>query len=571
MRTTRGLAVSLVMAASIIGAPARAGETVELTGVLDVVIEDDTLAGTATTIHRLRDPETGEVRVLELGAEPRPGLVSGDRVAVTGVGRNGAFELGESGTLEVLETASLPTGDRSSVLLLVDFADAAVACSDSLVTTLMFDGSYSVDGLYRDSSFGTMGFPRDTNGDGAADVYRISIDASLSDACAPDAWAAAADVAAQNAGVDLAPYQHVVYVLPNSSCSWTGRANMGCGDSCRTWIDICNLPDVYAHELGHNLTLRHASEDMNNDDQPESSLGDISDFMGLSGCGWRQINGPHKLQMGWVPPSQVVQLGAGTHTVVLSPLEVDPADASYPQLLRIPRVTMGDDVYVSYRRKLGYDTGLRPEYADKANIQSHDNVESSTLFLGALGDGLQFDDPSTGASVLQVSHDSMSVTLQVTIPEGGCSADADGDGICDLDDICPLDATNDADADGICMPDDCDGTNPDVHAAPVLVDGVAAQRIATGARFTWADQTATTGPGTVYDVVTGSLAQMRSDGGTIGAYCAANDLATPGYDSGGPNPPVGQAFYFLVRGQNTCSSGSGGYGPDRATGSASCG
>ena len=94
----------------------------------------------------------------------------------------------------------------------------------------------------------------------------VSIGASSTDSCAPNDWASAAQAEAQNAGVDITLYQHKIYVLPsNTTCTWSGRGSINCGDFCRVWVAACQFADVYAHELGHNLDMHHASTDTDND------------------------------------------------------------------------------------------------------------------------------------------------------------------------------------------------------------------------------------------------------------------------------------------------------------------
>ena len=51
---------------------------------------------------------------------------------------------------------------------------------------------------------------------------------------------------------------------------------------------------------------------------------------------------------------------------------------------------------------------------------------------------------------------------------GSACSDMDGDGICDADDPCPLDASNmDSDGDGFCDADDCDPSNWDIYPGAV--------------------------------------------------------------------------------------------------------
>ena len=87
---------------------------------------------------------------------------------------------------------------------------------------------------------------QDTNQDGLPEVVRVTLDAATSDACDASGWAAAADAAAVASGVDLAPYQHKIYVLPdNASCGWAGRGHLGCFGTCSAWVKRCNLEDVF--------------------------------------------------------------------------------------------------------------------------------------------------------------------------------------------------------------------------------------------------------------------------------------------------------------------------------------
>jgi hypothetical protein len=96
---------------------------------------------------------------------------------------------------------------------------------------------------------------------------------------------------------------------------------------------------------------------------------DDSDFMGISTNVWRQTNGPHMQQMGWIPADRVVDAaGSGLH--VLAPLETAPAATSLPLLLRVARPS-GGFYYVSYRRRVGYDANMRTSYADRTSIHTH--------------------------------------------------------------------------------------------------------------------------------------------------------------------------------------------------------
>src|SRR5439155_19948239 len=100
------------------------------------------------------------------------------------------------------------------------------------------------------------------------------------------------------------------------------------------------LADGYAHELGHNVLMHHAST-------PGSEYGDISDFMGYGGVGLRGVNAPHREQMGWMPAPQIVS-PSGNVTLNIAPLEVSPSSAIYPQTIKLAKPDTGEYYYFSY-------------------------------------------------------------------------------------------------------------------------------------------------------------------------------------------------------------------------------
>ena len=159
----------------------------------------------------------------------------------------------------------------------------------------------------------------------------------------------AADKAAT--GVMLGNYQHRVYVLPtNVGCSWAGLAYVGCGNSCQAWVkaysgQACGYNDAYAHELGHNLGMWHASTDTNNDGTLDCEYCDTSDFMGYAMANLRTQNGPHKVQMGWASGARVVDGSSRRH---FYRVVARASAAGTPQVVKV-RPNSGDPYYLSLR------------------------------------------------------------------------------------------------------------------------------------------------------------------------------------------------------------------------------
>jgi hypothetical protein len=554
-----------------------------ISGTLEVVTDDDFETGRSRYFYYVHD-EVGERHQLRFTGRPEPELPSGARVVARGTMKDGILSVGSGdagafvvsevtfgGSTSGLAEVNAMNGERRTLVMIVDSLDDTVSCSDSEIEAMMFTGANSVDGLYQESSFGALSFPHDTDGDASPDVVRLSIDVMMAGTCDRYGWAAAAETEAENAGIDLTLYQHRIFVLPMAgTCGWAGAANVGCPSYCRTWIRYCTFPDVWAHELGHNLGMRHASTDPGDDGTIDCDYCDTSDFMGYAGYGWRQVNGPHKYEMEWLAPEQITEISpAAPQTHALSPLELDAMSAIYPQLIRIA-TGAGDYYYLSYRRRIGYDQGISASYYDKINIHrsAADGTGPSSLVV-TLGDGEVFDGVD-GLSVTQVSHDDTSVTVVIEDSNPACT-DGDSDGICDADDLCPNDPANDGDSDGVCGDVDCDGANPDVHAVPSVVTDLTAEMISALYRFDWKDQSATAGSGTVYDVYSGYIADLRWSGDYSLGSCAGEDVTAPSFDASDPYPSTSECLYYLVRAQNGCPSGTGSYGDSERDGLADSG
>jgi hypothetical protein len=123
---------------------------------------------------------------------------------------------------------------------------------------------------------------------------------------------------------------------------------------------------------------------------------------------------------------------------------------------------------------------------------------------------------------------------------------------------------DDFDRDRTATAADCDDGHPGVWAAPVEVAVVTLEKPAAGVvRIGWASQDGSAGPATAYDLVRGSLGDLRSTGTFGSAACLASGTADGPYDDDGPAPSPGTGEYVLVRAVNPCGTGS--YGDATAT------
>jgi len=119
---------------------------------------------------------------------------------------------------------------------------------------------------------------------------------------------------------------------------------------------------------------------------------------------------------------------------------------------------------------------------------------------------------------------------------------------------------NDLDRDGTPAPGDCDDTNAGVRQSPSVVDAVSITAFYDGTirktRLGWDSQAESSGTSTTYDVVSGSLLDLRVTGAFGGATCLAGGVVSPLYDDTRTGPGTGDAYLYLLRAVNSCGVGS---------------
>lgn len=147
--------------------------------------------------------------------------------------------------------------------------------------------------------------------------------------------------------------------------------------------------------------------------------------------------------------------------------------------------------------------------------------------------------------------------------------DTDGDGFVDVDDNCPAYPNNpqsDTDADGIgnvCDQDtdndgvddslDCAPADPGAYLAPTEVTGDAVTKTG-GTNVSWKFVNA--GTATRYDIATGLTSALRTPQKFTQGTCLANDKTVSPQLDARANPAAGNGYYYMVRAQNVCGTGT---------------
>jgi hypothetical protein len=297
---------------------------------------------------------------------------------------------------------------HSAVAILLGFSSNPQSCSAAAVDSILFRDSRSIDQFYREDSFGQVGFdgkvigPYDLGNSGGKCDYKK--------------WSDEADEILKKKNIDLSSFDHRIYVLPPASADlcpdFSGMGTIG-GHPGVSWIvgAYCDQSSSYAHELGHNLGMDHSSAGA-------EEYGDDSDAMGnwyfspeLNAYALRQSNGPHKVQMGWVPVTRMIDVKkSGEYR--LGDLEQSTEGI---QVVRLFRHDGLEPYYFSYRRPIGQtdSVGLPAAYQNKLSV--HAWGAGDTSLLGEYPEGSPFVDTANQITVTPISHDDHGLGIRIDL------------------------------------------------------------------------------------------------------------------------------------------------------------
>ncbi len=249
--------------------------------------------------------------------------------------------------------AAIAAGPRKVAVLLVSFAsDSGEPWSTASARSEVFTAANSVNAFYEEESYGGISLTGKLRADG--DVFgTFKIDAPTG-GCAYNEWAKKANEAANQAGVELAGYQHIIYMIPfQSSCSWIGLAGVSTnGAASGAMINGNSGVGVVIHELGHTLGLFHAGSwsctsggvrVQISDNCSISEYGDPFDTMGNTSAP-RHNSGWNLVKLGILGPENIETVAASGTYSMRSALH----QTTEPTIVRIPRERESDGTVTSW-------------------------------------------------------------------------------------------------------------------------------------------------------------------------------------------------------------------------------
>lgn len=352
--------------------------------------------------------------------------LAGKRVRIGGVVANGRLTPDAGGTTVVGTELAAPAS-RNVAVILMHFNDRQYNSDRGLpvpavtdVTNFMFNNADSVRTHFEQSSDGLASITGDVLG-----WYTIPY--SYTSGCQYGTWSNAGRTLAQNAGANLASYQHFVYVFPTApGCKWAGLGMLPGADS---WSNGYINHEVFVHELGHNWGVHHASSmtcSADTDGNPatpnvpvsiagagDCTVSEYGDPFGVMGTWNRKLhNNWHRAQLGWLPDQQAIT-ASGRYALA----GVNGAPGGAPRLLSIAR---GDGTYLvlelrqaespfdAFASSANPANGVSVRITPSLAIKSQSKLVDATPGTSSFGDaalpvGVSLFDPISGFTIATAS------------------------------------------------------------------------------------------------------------------------------------------------------------------------
>jgi M6 family metalloprotease-like protein len=398
-------------------------------GPAEVLVIDEATMQSSTTVVKIAGGD-GILDVHFAGAAPGD-LQCGSILRVEGVrladqvaGSGGTLQAVSRGNAAAATAACGTTGVQKVAVILVTFPGVSPPVTAAAVQDVFFGSTgHSVDGYWRDASYGLASATGQVFG-----WYTIG----SAYACDQYSQISAAAVKAADADVNFQNFNRVFFVFPRpAGCTWGGLSTVGCSllstaDGSVTASTSYLIADILAnreygvelaiHEGGHSLTLNHARSRGFGAEAlgalgaggTITEYGDYFDPMGYYNLG--HYSAQHKLQLGWIASSNVLQVKTpGAFSVA----PMGTASTSV-QALQVQRGTGSAAwLWIEYHQPLGsYESALSSQIFSGATIRYQDSLTgtgygnlldftplSGSWYDPALAVGQTWTDPYSNVSV----------------------------------------------------------------------------------------------------------------------------------------------------------------------------
>lgn len=153
-------------------------------------------------------------------------------------------------------------------------------------------------------------------------------------------------------GYDESTYDRVLMIVPSQLGDRCGFAGLAIS-SRETLYSGGISPTLALHELGHNFGMGHASDDPEDDGVLNNAYGDYSCAMSVFGATYNLLHNQKNTWYTMAGGVETVISSLGTQTIQMSPTELAPSSAPYPQFVRVDPPGVSRPYYITFRKNMG--------------------------------------------------------------------------------------------------------------------------------------------------------------------------------------------------------------------------
>ena len=388
----------------------------EIEGTVEVMVVDN-LDGTSEVSASLIEAKSHKrIRIKPKHQDLLKGYVTGQKLKIKGVlqAEEITMDGAEAVSVEALETETGAGNEVEKRILsvIVDFQDAVSSMASADLPGILTGTAQH----FKEVTFGKIVINNDADADGAPDIHRVQIpNLVATPGCTSSTyidWRDNVIEILRQRGVSLTPYTNLVMYLPESvNCTWAGVGYVGSLRSSNvmySWVkkESTPSPRVTVHELGHNIGMRHAGKDVDNNGIAENEYSDSSCFMSSY---LRGANGPHLIELGAFEDHDhsVKEMTAREETFNIAATDVLPSSTLFPQVIKVIKkvtsATQTSHFFLSYKRGTQVaDRNLLSAYKVGVSIHSQTQKGAETLYIDTLAPGEEFVD-AAGVAVKMIS------------------------------------------------------------------------------------------------------------------------------------------------------------------------
>lgn len=394
---------------------------------------------------------SGKRIILHSAFRPHINLISGARVRVEGflIDDHLIFDGDSEGSLKVLKyksarfwgdsahaAISASLGVQKTIVLLVNFQNTV---QPNLTHTEVQDIIFNkVNSYYLETSYNKTSFSGDVFG-----WYAIPIDQTCS---FPSVRYYAMNNVPTGLAIDFTKYSRVIIIAPfGPSCSYGGTSSIGkqvlaskdgavevaSAGIVASYVTPNNGESfmLFAHELGHELGVDHASfldcgsASITSQDCAKVEYGNPYSIMGVTTSAGH-MDAVHKYLIGWLDASNILTADADG-SYVIEPIEINSPGA---KVLKIPRgPNNSNSFFVEYRQPIGFDAQFPISnsnvfsgallYSSSGGVRSMliDAISPADSNNAALPLGAVFTDPLTGITLQTTALSPTALTIKANL------------------------------------------------------------------------------------------------------------------------------------------------------------